>query len=46
MHFQETKMPNKRKTFTANQKAIIVLEALKEEKTVAQIASENGVHPN
>ena len=23
-----------------------MLEALKEEKTVAQIASENGVHPN
>jgi len=36
----------KRKTFTASQKAAIVLEALKEEKTVAEIASENGVHPN
>ena len=36
----------KRKTFTASQKAAIVLEALKEEKTIAQIASENGVHPN
>ncbi|MGC1375482.1 MAG: transposase [Anaerolineales bacterium] len=36
----------KRKTFTASQKAAIVLEVLKEEKTVAQIASENGVHPN
>jgi len=36
----------KRKTFTASQKAAIVLEALKEEKTVAQIASENSVHPN
>jgi len=36
----------KRKRFTASQKAAIVLEALKEEKTVAQIASENGVHPN
>ena len=36
----------KRKTFTASQKAAIVLDALKEEKTVAQIASENGVHPN
>jgi putative transposase len=36
----------KRKTFTAGQKAAIVLEALKEEKTIAQIASENGVHPN
>ena len=36
----------KRKTFTASQKAAIVLEALREEKTVAQIASENNVHPN
>ena len=36
----------KRKTFTASQKAAIVLESLREEKTVAQIASENGVHPN
>jgi len=36
----------KRKTFTASQKAAIVLEALKEEKTVAQIASDHGVHPN
>jgi putative transposase len=36
----------KRKIFSASQKAAIVLEALREEKTVAQIASENGVHPN
>jgi putative transposase len=36
----------KRKIFTASQKAAIVLELLREEKTVAQIASENGVHPN
>ena len=35
----------KRKTFTASQKAAIALEALREDKTVAQIASENGVHP-
>lgn len=27
-------------------KAQIVLEALKEEKTLGQIASENGLHPN
>ena len=39
-------MPNKRRRFTANQKAAIVLEALKDEKSVAQIATENGVHPN
>jgi len=36
----------KRRIFTASQKAAIVLEALKEEKTIAQIASENSVHPN
>ena len=36
----------KRKTFTASQKAAIVLEAIKEEKTVVEIASENSVHPN
>lgn len=35
-----------RKHFTTNQKAQIVLEVLKEEKTVSQIASEYGVHPN
>lgn len=39
-------MPNKRRRFTANQKAAIVLEALKDEKSVAQIAAENSVHPN
>jgi transposase len=39
-------MPNKRRRFSASQKAVIVLEALKEEKGVAQIAAENGVHPN
>lgn len=27
-------------------KARIVAEAMKEEKTIAQIASENGLHPN
>lgn len=36
----------KRKRFTAGQKAAMILEALKEEKTIAQIAAENGVHPN
>jgi transposase-like protein len=39
-------MPNKRRRFSASQKAAIVLEALQEEKGVAQIAAENGVHPN
>jgi len=36
----------KRKNFTANQKAQIVLEMLREDKSVAQIASENSTHPN
>ena len=36
----------KRKHFSASQKAQITLEILKEEKTVNQIASEYGVHPN
>jgi putative transposase len=35
-----------RKHFTASQKAQIALEILKEEKTVNQLASEYGVHPN
>jgi len=34
----------KRKNFTANQKAQIVLEISREDKTIAQIASENGIH--
>jgi len=34
----------KRRHFTASQKAAIVLEVLKEEKTIAQIASENSIH--
>ena len=36
----------KRTRMPANQKAQIVLEALREGKTVAPIASENSVHPN
>ncbi len=35
-----------KKRYTAKQKAQIVLEILKEERTVTQIASESGVHPN
>ena len=35
-----------RRRFSAKQKAQIVLEILKEEKTVAQIASEYSIHPN
>jgi transposase-like protein len=36
----------KRLRFAANQKAQIVLEAIREEKSVAQIAAENSIHPN
>ncbi len=35
-----------RKQYTPAQKAQIVLEVLKEEKTITQIASEHGVHPS
>lgn len=35
-----------RKQYSAGFKARIVLEALKETKTVAQIASEHQLHPN
>lgn len=36
----------KRKTFAASQKAAMGLEALKEAKTEAQIASKKGEYPN
>ena len=35
-----------RKTYTSHFKAQVVLELLKDEKTLAQLASEHGVHPN
>jgi putative transposase len=35
-----------RKRYTPTQKAAIVLEVLKEEETLSQIASHHGVHPN
>jgi putative transposase len=35
-----------RKRYTPAQKAAIVLELLKEEETLPQIASRQGVHPN
>ena len=34
-----------RKTFTPNQKAQVALSALKGNQTIAQIASDNEVHP-
>ncbi|MBI2758503.1 MAG: transposase [Chloroflexi bacterium] len=36
----------KRKRLSASQKAQIVLETIREEKSVAQIAAENSLHPN
>lgn len=35
-----------RKQYNPSFKVQVVLEALKEEKTISQIASEYGVHPN
>jgi len=35
-----------RKRYTSKKKAQIVLEILKEEQSIAQIASEYGIHPN
>jgi len=35
-----------KKQYTAKQKAQIVLEILKEERPIAQIASQYGIHPN
>ena len=36
----------KKPHFNTSQKAQIVLEILREDKSIAQIASENGIHPN
>ena len=35
-----------RKRYSTKKKAQIVLEILKEERSIAQIASEYGIHPN
>ena len=35
-----------RKKYTAKKKAQIVVEILKEERAIARIASEYGIHPN
>ena len=39
-------MTDRRKRFSGDFKAKIALEAIKGFKTVAEIASEHGVHPN
>lgn len=36
----------KRRTFTPDQKATIVLELLKESKTISELAAEYEIHPN
>ncbi|CAG7652224.1 hypothetical protein PAESOLCIP111_06482 [Paenibacillus solanacearum] len=39
-------MSSTRRRFTPEEKAQIVLEILKEEKSVSQLASEHGIHAN
>jgi putative transposase len=39
-------MMTSRRKFTPEEKAHIVLEILKEEKSVSQLASEHGIHAN
>jgi transposase-like protein len=39
-------MPKKRRQFTADYKFKVALEAAKGTKTLAELASEMGVHPN
>jgi transposase len=39
-------VPTPRRTFTPEEKARIVLDILKEEKSISQIASEAGIHVN
>ena len=39
-------MTGPRRTFTPQEKAHIVLEILKEEKAISQLATENGIHTN
>ncbi|MBD0384915.1 transposase [Paenibacillus sedimenti] len=39
-------MASTRRKFTPEEKARLVLEILKEEKSIAQLASEHGIHTN
>ena len=39
-------MPGQRKRYSASLKAKVALEAIKGQRTVSEIASEYGVHPN
>ena len=36
----------RRKSYSADEKARLVLELLKEERSLSELASESGVHPN
>ena len=39
-------MARQRRTFSADFKARVALEAIREQKTINELASEFGVHPN
>ena len=39
-------MTGPRRTFTPQEKAQLVLEILKEEKSISQLATEHGIHTN
>ena len=39
-------MPRKRRSYPAELKAKVALEALREEATMAELAARYGVHPN
>jgi putative transposase len=45
-HVEARRMPRKRQHYTAEFKFRVALEAIKGQKTVNEIASEHGVHPN
>jgi len=45
-NFSEEKMKPRRKTYTGAYKAKIVVEAIKGQQTINQLASKYGVHPN
>ncbi len=39
-------MPRKRRTFSGEFKAKVALEAIRGERTINEVASEHGIHPN
>lgn len=46
MKTSSSNAPNGRKRFTPQFKAQLVQQMLREEKSVAQLAAEHGIHPN